>query len=556
MTAEETPLARTPGAGGLVLDFAEAKRHKTSARSRWRDVAGELEAELYPHVQPTFRLKASDTIFTIGSCFARNIEANLQALGCKVPMLDLRLPAEEFDGQPNAAMNKFHPPAFRQCLEWTARIYDRDGVVNWADCAPLAFDVGDGRLTDLDMPGVVAAVPKARFIERRQHIYDIFAKVFSADCMMMTPGLIEAWFDLETGLFMSGAPYRAMRGTNSRWRFEVLSFQRCLEDMLGAIDVVRARNPGVKILVTTSPVPIGRTFSGRDISIANTHSKAVLRAVCDAVCIEREGIDYFPSYEMATLSNPTLVWKSDRLHVSSGFIAKIVGHMLAHYIEGVEEAAAHYHRARARLVDGAAGEAEAAARLALEAKPDHTDARLTLGIALSSLKRWPEAEAELRIAVAADPARADTRIRLATVLAYLGRAEEAVALVDEALDLDALTISDLVATDPVLARAAPEEAVRLAERGVELFPRHIHAHERLATALLKAERKPEALAALRRAATLSHPPVDILLPLARLLVEAGEREEAARVLEAAVNTDLTRRDARALQAELLAATPA
>jgi tetratricopeptide (TPR) repeat protein len=554
--ASEIQPQAAPGAGGTSLSYIEAKRRKSSPRSRWRDIAGELEAELWPRVQPNFRLRAGDTIFTIGSCFARNIEANLKALGCRVPMLDLRLPAEEFDGQPNAAMNKFHPPAFRQSLEWTAQVFDRDGVVTWEDCEAFAFDLGGGRFIDFEMAPGVAPVSRERFVERRQEVYEVFSSVFSADCMMMTPGLIEAWRDLQSGLYITVAPFRDILGTQARWSFEVLTFQQCLQEMLGAIDVVRARNPGVKVLITTSPVPLARTFTGRDVSVANMHSKSVLRAVCDAVCSEREGVDYFPSYEMAMLSNPALVWKSDRIHVSSGFVAKIVGHMLEHYIEGVEEAVARYHSARAKLAAGANIEAEAEARQALQAKPDHADARLVLGRALAGQKRWAEAEAELRIAVEADAERADTRIRLAGALANLGRAEEAVALVQEAMDLPALTIADIVAADAVLKRVPAEAAVRLGERAVELYPRHVEAHERLTGALLGAGRKPEALEALRRAAALPHPTAVLLVRLASLLAETGERDEAVRYADAALNADPGRKDARALKAELLAVAPA
>ncbi|HEX4097819.1 MAG TPA: GSCFA domain-containing protein, partial [Caulobacteraceae bacterium] len=431
------------GAASLVMSYAEAKRHKSSSRSRWRDVAGELESELWPEVQPSFRLHAGETAFTIGSCFARSIEANLAALGCKVPMLDLRLPGEEWDGEANGAMNKFHPPAFRQCLEWVARVHDRDGVVAWEDCEAIAFDLGDGRFQDLDMAQAVAPVDQARFIQRRQEIFDIFKSAFTADCLMMTPGLIEAWKDLDTGLYAFGAPWgRQQLATPERWQLEVLSFQRCLEDMLAAIDVVRARNPAVKILVTTSPVPLTRTFTGQDISIANSYSKSVLRAVCGAVLLERQGVDYFPSYEMATLSNPSLVWKVDRIHVSPAFVGKIVGHMLDHYMEGVEPAAVHYQRARALMLGRAYGEAETAAREALAARADHIEARIVLGTALSLLRRWGEAEPELRLALEADPERNDARVHLAHAVAYSGRTGEAVDLVDAAMDRSSFTAVD------------------------------------------------------------------------------------------------------------------
>ena len=546
------PVAARAGRASLVLGYAEAKHRKSAnRRGRWRDVADDLNTELWPQVSPSFRLRQGETIFTIGSCFARNIEANLAALGCKVPMLDLRLASEEFDGSPNSALNRFHPPAFRQCLEWAAGIYDRDGKVAWADCEALAFEVGQDRWFDVDLAPSALAVPKLRFIERRQHVYDILSSAFRADCLMMTPGMIEAWCDLETGLYTYGPPYdRAMLRTPNRWAMEVLSYQQCLDDMLAAIDVVRARNPRARVLITTSPVPLGTTFTGRDVTIANAHSKAVLRAVCDAAVLEREGVDYFPSYEMATLSNPELVWKADKIHVSQSFIGKIVGHMLDHYMEGVDAASVDYQRARVLLAcDDPAG-AEAAARQALDSKPDYLDAKLILGKALIQQDRWIEAQQTLKEAAIAAPARCDLRVQLARALAGRGKIDRAVVTLEAAMAHESFSVFDMLAADSVLHRTSHDEAVRLATRAVELFPLHQEVHARLSEALLRGGRKPEAIAALRRLATLSHPPAERLLELARLLLETGEAEEAAVHVRAALVEDPKSQDALKLRAEL------
>ena len=544
---------RADHGGSLVLDYTEAKRRKGgNSRARWRDVAEELDGELWPQVSPSFRLRPGDTVFTIGSCFARNIEANLAALGCRVPMLDLRLPPGEFDGQPNAAMNKFHPPAFRQAMEWTARIYDRDGVVAWEDCEPIAFEVADGLYFDLDMQGSTAPVARARFIERRQHVYDVFCTVFSADCLMMTPGLIEAWRDQRTGLFAQGTPYhKRMLATPERWALEVLSFPHCLDDMLAAIDVVRARNPRVNILVTTSPVPMSVTFTGRDITIANAHSKAVLRAVCDAVLLERERVDYFPSYEMVTLSNPGLVWKGDRLHVSQGFIGKIVGYMLDNYIEGVDAASADYQRARARLAGGDAAEAEAAALSALQIRPEHLEARILLGAARNGLSRWAAAVETLAPVVDAEPERSDARVQLARALAGSGRIAEAVAMADAAVACSSLTIADFLALDSALDRMPPDEASRLARKGSELFPRHVEVYLRLAEVLLRRGRTEEAIEALTRCVETAHLAAAPVLALARLLSDTGRPGEAISRLDVLLARDPKNKEAAAIKARIL-----
>ncbi len=524
-------------ARGQVTTFAEARRLKaTNPKARWASVAADLAGEVWPEIRPSYRIQRGDTVFTIGSCFARNIERHLAALGCRVPMMDLSLPATEWTGEPNGAMNKFHPPSFRQCLEWAAAIHDRDGKVGWDDVEALAFDVGGGKLFDLDL--ACTPVPKDRFIERRQHIYDIVSTAFAADCLMMTPGLIEAWRDRQTGLYVHEAPiHKAMMAAPDRWEFEVLSYETCLEDMLAAIDVVRARNPGVKVLLTTSPVPMSATFSGQDVRIANGYSKSVLRAVCGAATAQRPLVDYFPSYECATLSFPMGVWKADRIHISSGFVGKIVAHMLDHYLEGVEEAARWRQQANTLFLSKSFAEAEQAARSALAAQPGHVEARALLADILIRLNRGAEAEAELNALLADNPDRADLWIMLARALISDGgqRADEVVSHVQTAVALQSVTLADFRAVAQYLrAHAPPEASEAIMRKAVELFPLRGEAHQLLADVLLDQGRRGDAIDSLRRATEQRRMGGDVSVRLAGLLVEDGRLDEARPLLARAL----------------------
>jgi tetratricopeptide (TPR) repeat protein len=297
-------------------------------------------------------------------------------------------------------------------------------------------------------------------------------------------------------------------------------------------------------------VPLGTTFTGRDVTIANAHSKAVLRAACDAATLEREGVDYFPSYEMVTLTDPRLVWKQDRLHVSQGFIGKIVGHMLDHYFEGVDPALVRHQRARALLADGEAAAAEEVAREALALKPDHVDTQLVLGMALIAQSHFAEAQKVLKGTAKDAPERSDVRVHWARALAGRNKVDRAVALLKQALAQPGFTAADFLASDSILYRAAPEEAVGLAARAAELFPRREEVHARLVEQLLRADRKPDAVAALRRIAPESHPSSPLMLQFARLLLEMGEREEAAARIDLALAHDHGNEVALALKAVL------
>lgn len=314
------------------LSAARAFANRKTTNASWAASPPDQNGEVWPDFKPSFRFPPNAKVFTIGSCFARNIETALGEIGCRVPMLDFRSRPEEWEGRPASMLNKFTPPNFRDSLGWAASIYDRDGIVTEADCASYALEVGPDAFVDIDTASYVD-VSMRRFIERRQQIYDVFSQAFRADVAVMTPGYIEAWLDKETGRYMAGAlkVRRAVRDTE-RFVWQLRSYEDSLADMLEAIDIVRARNPVCRFLVTASPVPLGTTFSGRDIRTANAYSKAIVRAVVGTLPFLREGVDYFPSYESATLSDPRAVWKEDRIHVKQSFIDAIVARLQAAYI--------------------------------------------------------------------------------------------------------------------------------------------------------------------------------------------------------------------------------
>ena len=539
---------------GQLFSYGQARKNKRrSDVSRWANIARGFSGEVWPEIQPSFRIGPGQTVFTIGSCFARNIERFLVDAGCRVPMQELHLPSEEWHGGANSAMNKFHPPAFRQCLGWTAEIFDRDGVVAWSDCAPFAFETEDGRVFDMDM-APTPPVSRERFLERRQHIYEVFQAAFSADCLMITPGLIEAWFDKTTGLYIHEAPtLKAMAVLKDRWEFEILTYEQCLADLLAAIDIVRARNPGVKVLITTSPVPLAATFSGQDVRIANTYSKAVLRAVCGAASLKRPMVDYFPSYEAATLSPAEQAWEGDRLHVAGGFIGKIVSWMLDHYLEGGDEAALGLQRARTLLYEARYAEAEVAARAVLGLNADEVEAGGGLSEALIRLFRIPEAEAELRKWIALHPGRADLRIALARAI-FRGdhaRGPEALAEIEAAVLLPTMGLSEFRSIGELVRRHAPPEAAeRLNRMPVDRFPLHVEAYGALVSVLLDQGRTGEAVELLRKACELRRAPAAMKLQLAELLIGSGQSQEAEAAVRGVLNLEHGNEAAKALLAKL------
>lgn len=473
----------------LELETDEAlARLKDAPNPEWEKIIGSFDGEVWPEVTPGFRLQAGQTVFTIGSCFARTIEDHLARLGCRTPMLDLVLPASEFNGKPGGALNRFHPPAFRQTIEWAAAIHDRDGKVTWADVELFAMQSDERGYIELDT-AVGVPVSQERFVERRQQIFDVVRTAFEADCLMMTPGLIEAWFDRRTGLYIHQAPItRAQRREGDRFCFRLLDYDECLADLLTTIDLVRARNPKVKVLVTTSPIPLHVTFTGQDIRIANTHSKAVLRAACGAIPLLRPEVDYFPSYESVVLTGGK-AWHGDRRHVAPGFVGKIMTRMLSLYFDGIDPAAELARQARTAVRSDEPETGLEAARRSLELDPANAPAGLAAADALLKLGRTEEAMTMLDELRARPELQGDARLlrqsARAVVTADKARLDEAIDLMIQACALPSAGELEFRFADKLLAKqpARAAERERLARLAVERFPLRPDCQGRLAAIL-------------------------------------------------------------------------
>ena len=300
---------------------------------RWTEARDRLEPEVWPVCHPSFSLTPGEKIFTIGSCFARNMEHYLDLVGFDVPALTFDARSGEATGRPISILNKYTPPTIFQELSWAAGVSARGGGVAAEDVESLRLDLSDGSVADLQLAS--RPVNERRFLERRQGLCDLFAQAFRSDSIFITLGHIEAWLDKETGLFTASPPLYPGQEPG-RFVFAELTFDQCLDYLRRTVDLLRKRNPSCKIVVTTSPVPLGRTFSGRDVILANEYSKCMLRVVSEMVARATPKMDYFPSFEAVRMTSGPHVWREDRRHVRSAFVGRIAQHFVASYVPGLD----------------------------------------------------------------------------------------------------------------------------------------------------------------------------------------------------------------------------
>ena len=288
---------------------------------------------LYPLVSPapnpSFTFSQDDTVFAIGSCFARNLEGALHAAGMNVLSRRPDLgPIGESVGAAGNFLNKYTAPSILNDLKWAL---ERDSFPG----EKVIYPISEGVFSDPQMGLGRLTHPLEDILQMRTLYLDKMAEAANADVVIVTLGYVEAWYDTQLDLYLNILPPPQLcKAEPDRFEFRVLGF----DDVLGALEDIHAlltkhREKPLKMLITVSPVPLRSTFRDVDILVANTYSKSVQRAAVETFVANRNDVDYFPSYETVSLSNPSVSWsRGDYRHVSPDIVARIMSNVLVNYV--------------------------------------------------------------------------------------------------------------------------------------------------------------------------------------------------------------------------------
>lgn len=310
-----------------TLDGDEAWRltAKNDA-AQWVETADRFQTEpVRIQHTPGFGLTPDARFFCMGSCFARNIEEHLIYRGVEVLSKRVVSPKSEWPARPNGFLNKFTTHSMLQELRWLTEPP--------ADPSDHLLETAKG-WRDMHLTPGLPASDLERAVERRRWLAEhYFPRLRQADVVLMTLGLNEVWRDEVTGTRLNAAPdLWTVRRHPGRFKLEVTD---AAENRI-ALEEIRERlkaiNPAMKIVVTVSPVPMGTTFSGRDVAVANMLSKSTLRAAAGAFEAGHDDVDYFPSYEIASLSPRAFAYGPDCLHVADRLVSGIMGMFMEAYL--------------------------------------------------------------------------------------------------------------------------------------------------------------------------------------------------------------------------------
>lgn len=255
---------------------------------------------------PEFAILPTDKVVTAGSCFAQHFSRALSARGYN--WLDAE-PAPALLTEEQARSFNYGIFSTR-----TGNIYTARMLRQWLE---LAFGETDsqapewselwqaqGRFQDPLRPVIEPggfASPDELFASRAATLAAVRKAVRQAGVFVFTMGLTESWRNRKTGFEYAMCPGTAGGIFDPDLHvFKNQRYSEIHEDMSAALALLREHNPGLKVLLTVSPVPLTATASGEHVLTATSYSKSVLRAVAGDLAADHEGVDYFPSYEIIT----------------------------------------------------------------------------------------------------------------------------------------------------------------------------------------------------------------------------------------------------------------
>lgn len=299
---------------------AESDKGKYTAQHRFS------EKYFFVNSNPKFAISKESAVYTIGSCFARNVERALLGKGLKVPTANVAINQDHYVSKPrfgNTVLNKYNPFSMAsEILRGLSEVeYENRGLIEVS--AGRYYDPAASHLGLMAYEDAVAI---------RDELDRISRKIRDSDVFLLTLGLTESWFDRDSGIVFNQINPAQLRGIRNRLVFENATVFSAYEKMQKALVCLKKHVVNAKVVVTVSPVPLLNTFTGWDIVSANTYSKSTLRVVAQMLADEFDFVDYYPSYEMVVNSQRDFAWGEDQAHVSDNVVNEVIGQFVRRYV--------------------------------------------------------------------------------------------------------------------------------------------------------------------------------------------------------------------------------
>ena len=272
-------------------------------RQFWKKEPGLAQPDTFDPVSPPlFRILRTTPVVTAGSCFAQHVARHMTAQGYNHlieekahPLFDEGLSSEFNYGLFSARYGNIYTT--RQLNQTLQRAFGSYHPIQ------NAWRRG-GRFVDPFRPQIHpnGFSSEAELNEdRRRHLGAIRRAVQKMEVFVFTLGLTEAWVDRRDGAVFPIAPGVAGGVYDpSLVSFHNFNLTETISDLKAALRFIRGQNPGVKIILTVSPVSLNATMEDQHVAVATAYSKSVLRIAAQEMADTVSDCVYFPSYELIT----------------------------------------------------------------------------------------------------------------------------------------------------------------------------------------------------------------------------------------------------------------
>ena len=291
-------------------------------------------ANFRPTLSPKFKIERGASVFAIGSCFAENVQFALDQLEFEVLRLSNKathpkmsewfVPSEFHETGHVYAEPFFHRYNLPSMAQEIGRLL---GLDDRLDGSEQIIEVREGEYRDFHYHEHYHLPSQDSAVARRAFVKSSLDRISDVSLLILTMGVTEAWLDKATSLYLNTTPpWAAVSHEPDRYLFQVLDWPALMRCGRRIVETVTSVTPSIKILLTVSPIPLDRTFTPDHVALATMQSKSTLVSVANHLKAEFANVDYFPSFEMAMLSDRKFVWTEDGRHVRTDFVQGVMGH--------------------------------------------------------------------------------------------------------------------------------------------------------------------------------------------------------------------------------------
>lgn len=302
-----------------------------------RGVSSFNRNEFDPVTNVRFKIGKLDKVATAGSCFAQHISRHLAQIGFNYFVAETGAGLNSNE----RAKRNFGVFSARYGNIYTARQLAQifREVFHGATMNETAWLRPDGRYVDPYRPQIEPAGyanPDEVYAARKEHLSFVRKILEEADVFVFTLGLTESWMLKSDQSVFPLAPGVAGGDFDpDRYAFVNFSVPEVEADLHFFLTELRKINPKIKVLLTVSPVPLMATYEDRNVLVATTYSKSVLRVAAETMLRTYDFVDYFPSYEIITGSyNFGMYFAEDAREVNDLGVSHAMRVFLANYAEG------------------------------------------------------------------------------------------------------------------------------------------------------------------------------------------------------------------------------